>query len=145
MIASTVAACSDSDKKSAADFCTVAKSIVTTQDELDTAMSGTEVPVAEELRTSLTTMLSLVGQLDAVAPAEIADDMGVVVRGFAAFDSALRTVDYDLFRLFSDPAAAAAVEADLAVFESPEMTAAMDAVDDYSLAECGFALDTDGS
>jgi|CXWL01.1.fsa_nt_gi catalase (peroxidase I) len=144
MIASTFAACSDSDKKSAADFCTVAKSLVTTQETLDAMFEGSEVPSAAEVEASFGTLISLVNQLADAAPGEISDDMVVVVRGFTALDSAMKSAGYDLDVLFTDPAIAAAAAADLAVFSTPETEAAMDTVDQYSLTECGFALDTSG-
>ena len=141
----TPVACSDSNGKSTADFCTVAKSLVTSQEGLDVMFEVTEVPNAADVEAAFGTLIGLVNQLADAAPSDIADDMVVVVRGFTALDSAMKSAGYDLEVLFTDPAIAAAAAADMAVFSTPETEAAMDTVDQYSLAECGFSLDTSGS
>ena len=68
--------------------------------------------------------------------------MLLVVNGFTAFDLGLQKVDYDYNRLFTDPEAAAAAEIDMALMDAPATQAAMQAVDAYSLTECGIALKT---
>ena len=144
LIATTFVACSDSNGKSTADFCTVAKSLVTTQEGLDAMFEGSEVPNAAEVEASFGSLISLVNQLAAAAPGEISDEMVLMVRGITALDSAMKSAGYDLAVLLSDPAIAAAAAADMAVFNTPETKAAMDTLDQYSLAECGFVLDTSG-
>ncbi|MBI4883240.1 MAG: hypothetical protein HY826_04215 [Actinobacteria bacterium] len=146
VMATTFVACSDSKGgNSVADFCTVAKNLVTTQEGLDVMFENSESPNASEVEASFRSLISLVNQLAGAAPTEISDDMVVVVRGFTALDSAMKRADYDIGVLLSDPTVAAAAGADIAIMNSPETEAALDAVDQYSVAECGFALDTSGS
>lgn len=142
------AACGDgnSTSKSSGDYCTIAKALVTSQQALDAQFEGSEeAPIADEFKGVVKTWLDEVKNLANSAPSEIAADMDTVEGAFTAFDKALQSVDYDLFSLFFDEAAAAAVEDDLAKLDSPEVQAAMDRVNDYTVATCGFALEDDGS
>lgn len=135
----------ESKGKTEAEFCSVVKKVETAQVAVVTVLNSGQVPVPAEVKTALTEFRNALSEMADVAPEAIADDMLFVVNGFTAFDLGLQKVDYDYDRLFTDPAAAEAAQADMAAMDSPETQAAMDVVDEFSLAECGIALDTSGA
>lgn len=135
----------ESKGKTEAEFCSVVKRVETAQVGVVSVLNSGQVPVPAEVKTVLTVFRNALSEMAAIAPEAIADDMVFVVNGFTAFDLGLQKVDYDYDRLFTDPEAAEAAQADMAAMDSPETQAAMDAVDEFSLAECGIALDTSGA
>jgi hypothetical protein len=143
-VATLVAAC-ESKGKNEAEFCSVVAKVASEQQQIVTILNSGEVPIPAEVKTALTNFRDALDEMADGSPEAIADDMVLVVNGFTAFDLGLQKVDYDYGRLFSDPEAAEAAQADMAAMDSPETQAAMDVVDEFSLAECGIALDTSGA
>jgi len=144
LAATPLVAC-ESKGKNEAEFCSVVAKVATAQQAVVTVLNSGDVPIPAEVKTALTEFRSALDEMADAAPEAIADDMLFVVNGFTAFDLGLRKVDYDYDRLFTDPAAAEAAEADMAAMDTPETQAAMDVVDEFSLTECGIALDTSGA
>ena len=142
MTAATLVACGDSEEKKAADFCTVVAQTATAQKGLVTVLNSGDIPAPADVRSQLTAFRDSLSRMATTAPAELADAMILVVNGFTAFDLGLQKVDYDYNRLLTDDAAAAQAQADMAAMDAPETQDAMLAVDDYSLANCGIALQT---
>ena len=142
MTAATLVACGDSEEKKAADFCTVVAQTATAQQGLVTVLNSGDIPAPADVKSQLTAFRDSLSRMAATAPAELVDAMILVVNGFTAFDLGLQKVDYDYNRLLTDDAAAAQAQADMAAMDAPETQDAMLAVDDYSLANCGIALQT---
>lgn len=142
--ATPLAAC-ESTAKTEAEFCSEVAKVATAQQAIVALLNSGEVPVPAQVKAALDDFRAALGNMADIAPEAIADDMVFVVNGFTAFDLGLQKVGYDYDRLFSDPEAAEAAQADMATMDSPETQAAMDTVDDFSLAECGIALDTSGA
>ena len=140
MTAATLVACGDSEEKKAADFCTVVAQTATAQQGLVTVLNSGDIPAPADVKSQLTAFRDSLSRMAATAPAELADDMILVVNGFTAFDLGLQKVAYDYNRLLTDDAAAAQAQADMAAMDAPETQDAMLAVDDYSLTKCGILL-----
>ena len=136
-------ACESNEKKDA-DFCSVVAKVAKELDPLVVQLNSGDFPDPDYLKTALTNFRNQLSQMASAAPEAIADDMILVVNGFTAFDLGLQKVDYDYQRLFSDPEAAAEAEADMAAMDDPKTQDAMAAVDEFTLAECGIALNTSG-
>ena len=145
MAAATLVACGDSAEKKAADYCTLVVQTATAQQALVTLLNSGDIPAPADVKNQLTTFRGFLSQMAAKAPAELADDLILVVNGFTAFDLGLQKVDYDYNRLLTDDAAAAQAQADMAAMDAPETQDAMLAVDDYSQTKCGVALKTSRS
>jgi len=142
--AATLVACGDSEEKKAADFCTVVAQTATAQQGLVTLLNSGDIPAPDDVKSQLNAFRGLLSEMAASAPEVLAQDMILVVNGFTAFDLGLQQVDYDYSRLLTDEAAAAQAQADMAALDALETQDAMAALDDYSLANCGFALDLSG-
>lgn len=140
-IAATLVACSSAEKKEA-DFCSIVARTATAQAGIAELLNSGRVPDPEDVKTQLTAFRNALSEMASAAPPEIADDMVFVVNGFTAFDLGLQKIGYDYDRLFTDPAAAEAAQADMATMDAPETQAAMAAVDAYSLTNCGIELKT---
>jgi hypothetical protein len=141
--AATLIAC-QSKGTADADFCPTVAKTAKAQQTLAALLNSGEIPVPAEVETALDNFRELLGKMADAAPKELATNMLLVVNGFTAFDLGLQKVDYDYNRLFTDPEAAAAAEADMAAMDAPETQAAMDAVDEFAFTKCGVALDTSG-
>ena len=137
-------ACGDSEEEKAADFFSVVASTATAQQTIVALLNSGEAPPPDEVKSSLATFRARLSELSSAAPEELAAAMILVVNGFTAFDLGLQKVDYDYMRLLTDPAAAELAQADMAALDAPATQDALAAVDDYSLANCGIALDLSG-
>jgi hypothetical protein len=144
LVSTLLGACT-SKAKTEADFCSVVANVEAEQQVIVEILNSGEIPDPAAVKAALDDFRSALGEMADIAPDTIADDMVFIVNGFTAFDLGLRKVDYDFDRLFTDPQAAAAAEADMAALDSPETQAAMDVVEEFSLAECDIALDTSGA
>ena len=140
LAAATLVAC-ESKGTSTADFCPTVEKTAAAQVAL-AGLLNSQAPVPDEVHAALDSFRGLLSQMATAAPDELDANMLLVVNGFTAFDLGLQKVDYDYNRLFTDPEAAAAAEIDMALMDAPATQAAMQAVDAYSLTECGIALKT---
>lgn len=133
-----LAACGGDDSGSggggsASDWCSLARAF----SEQDDVFGDEDMPDAGSMREGMREAVRAVEQLERVAPGEIRDDVRLMASGMKQLNDALAKVDYNFFALLTDPEAAAALEA----LDSPDLEAASERIDAYTLRECGFRLD----
>ena len=126
-----VAACGDDSGGSVEAFCESAQEFADTDDFLDAANPEDFAAGLEEAR-------EVINALADDAPSEISDDAETVVKIFGELIDSLADID---------PTDQAAVEAAFAPFfdadADPEFAAAVERVNEFTLAECGIDLEND--
>lgn len=127
-------ACSDDKDKagSSGDFCTLARAYDTASSETDNVFGGSGS--VDDVKKAFSEIEKQIGGMVGAAPAEIKKDTQTLQSGLKTFNEVLKSVDYDLTKLFSDPDAAAK----LAVLDTPEFTKASENVDAYLGGTCGI-------
>lgn len=141
--AAVLVACESKGTKGA-DFCPSVDKTKASLDVVVGLLNSGEMPAPDALKPALDAYRADLAAMASASPAEIADDMLLVVNSFTAFDLGMQKVGYDYGVLFSDDEAAEAAQADMALMDAPETQTAMDTVAEYTLTKCGVRLDTSG-
>lgn len=135
MLASFVTACGDEEKGGpTGDYCTKIRAYEAKAEELDAVFGGEDTEAAAA---AFREMQSMVADLAASAPSEIADDVKLMSSGINQMVAVLEKYDYDFMALATAPEA----EEFMNAMNSEEMAAAGERLEQYSEEVCGIQTD----
>ncbi len=129
-----VTACGDDGGKggSSGDFCTLARAFESAQAGTDDIFNGDAS--SADVKKAFETVDKQINAMVNAAPAEIKKDTQTVQAGLRTFIDVMKSADYDLTKLFSDPT----VADKLAVLDSDEFQKASENIDTYLNDTCGI-------
>lgn len=129
----------DDDDVSAGDFCEDASVFEERFEELDSELSGGDVPSGDLFEEAAQAIEDLADD----APGEISDDLNTVADGVREVAAVLEEVDFDDPELLEDPERAEELQAVAARMEAidAELQAAGERVEAYLQDECGIGID----
>lgn len=130
-----LAACGDDEGSkggATGDFCTMARAFNAANDESTDIFFGE--PSKDEVKKVFEDLEKQIGAMVNAAPSEIKADAQVVQAGLKGMVDAMKSIDYDMTKLFTDPTLAEKLE----VLDTPEFEKASNNVDNYLQNTCGI-------